>query len=280
MSPKGHAPPGPETTRGPCSGTGLAVVGIVSASVARNSSTVAHAGRCKVIRAGGGWLTRHVTHSTACAAMCQYLLTAPYSFLARMPVSRDNIIRLTASTPRVAFQGAPGAFSELAIQRQWPEGATPVPNDTFEGAVQCVLSNSAYFAAIPVENAIAGPVHVALVALRDHEAWLVRLGELCVTVHLCLMAPPGASLANLRIIRSHPMALAQCRMFCARHEWLVPEPHADTAGAARDVAALDDRTIGAVADVAAAQRYGLEILARSIEDVPANWTRFVIVSKR
>ena len=280
MSPEGRVSPGLETTRGPCSCTGLAMVWFVSASVAHNSSTVAHAGRCKVIEAGGGWLTHHITQSTACEAMCQYLPTAPYSFLARMPVSRDNIICPTSSTPRVAFQGALGAFSELAIQQHWPEGATPVPNDTFEGAVQCVLSNSADFAAIPVENAIAGPVHIALNALHTHEAGLVRHGELCVTIHLCLMAPPGASLANLRVIRSHSMALAQCRIFCARHEWLVPEPHADTAGAARDVAALDDRTIGAVASVAAAQRYGLEILAHSIEDIPTNWTRFVIVSKR
>ncbi|MBL0173394.1 MAG: hypothetical protein IPP90_22435 [Gemmatimonadaceae bacterium] len=185
-----------------------------------------------------------------------------------------------APRPRVAFQGALGAFSELAIQQQWPDGAVSVPNDTFEGTVQCVLSDNADFAAIPVENAIAGPVHIALEALDTHEAQLVRHGELRVVIHLCLMAPPGASLANLRVIRSHPMALAQCRIFCARHGWLAPEPHADTAGAACDVAAQGDRTIGAVAGESAAQRYGLEILARSIEDVPANWTRFVIVSKR
>lgn len=197
-----------------------------------------------------------------------------------MPVSRDNITNPTTPTPRVAFQGALGAFSELAIQQQWPNGATPVSNDTFESAVQCVLSANADFAAIPVENAIAGPVHVALEALHTHEAELVRQGELCVAIHLCLMAPPRASLASLRVVRSHPMALAQCRIFFARHAWLVPEPHADTAGAARDVATLDDRTIAAVAAESAALRYGLEILAHSIEDVPANWTRFVIVSKR
>jgi prephenate dehydratase len=81
-------------------------------------------------------------------------------------------------------------------------------------------------------------------------------------------------------VYSHPVALAQCRIFFARHSWLVSTPHADTAGAARDVAAAGERTRGAVASAMAAERYGLEIIARHIEDVSANWTRFVVVSKR
>ncbi|MEQ1691130.1 MAG: prephenate dehydratase domain-containing protein [Gemmatimonas sp.] len=197
-----------------------------------------------------------------------------------MPVSHDNVTRETTRIPRVAFQGALGAFSELAIQQHWPRGATPVPNDSFEGALQCVLSRKADFAVIPIQNAIAGPVHAALQSLDAVEARIVRHAEIPVNVHLCLMAPPGSSLDALRVIRSHPMALAQCRIFCARHGWLEPQAHEDTAGAAREVAALGDLTIGAIAAQAAAQRYGLEILVRSIEDVPANWTRFVVVSER
>jgi prephenate dehydratase len=127
-----------------------------------------------------------------------------------------------------------------------------------------------------IENAIAGRR-----ALRRSSpqaiAWLTRNS---VPIHLCLLAPFGASLAELRAVRSHPVALAQCRLFFAKHNWLISEPHPDTAGAARDVALLGDRTVGAVAGAAAAERYGLDIVARSIEDVPANWTRFVIVSER
>lgn len=208
------------------------------------------------------------------------LLIPVNSFLARMPVSHNAISHRTSHTPRVAFQGALGAFSELAIQQRWPDGATPVPHHSFGDALRCVLSNAADFAVVPIENAIAGRVHTAVEALDVVEPQLLRHGEILVAIHLCLMAPPGATLANLRVIRSHPMALAQCRIFCARHGWLVPETHADTAGAACEVAALGDRTVGAVAGEAAAQRYGLDILAYSIEDVPANWTRFVIVSKR
>lgn len=181
--------------------------------------------------------------------------------------------------PRVAFQGAYGAYSELAIARQWPEGATSMPCSTFPDALKAVVTGDADFAVIPVENAIVGPVRVALDALAGiGEAVVVRT-ELRVPIHLCLLAPAGASLAELREVRSHAVALAQCRIFFARHPWLISMPHEDTAGAARDVAAAHNRTWGAVAGATAAERYGLEIIARNIEDVPANWTRFLVVSR-
>jgi prephenate dehydratase len=185
------------------------------------------------------------------------------------------------ASPRVSFQGALGAFSELAIRQHWPDDrATPVPCDTFTQALDLVLTHEADFAVIPIENAIAGRVVSALQALESAGDRVQQDGEIRVPIHLCLLAPFGASLAELRAVRSHPVALAQCRLFFAKHNWLISEPHPDTAGAARDVALLGDRTVGAVAGAAAAERYGLDIVARSIEDVPANWTRFVIVSER
>lgn len=177
----------------------------------------------------------------------------------------------------VAFQGEPGAFSELAIRQQWSDQALALPRHTFADAIAAVIDHDADFAVIPVENAIAGPVQAALAALDAAANRIQREGEVSVDVHLCLMAPPGATIDNLRTIYSHPMALAQCRIFLARHAWLTPEPHADTAGAARDVAERGDRTVGAVAGAPAADRYGLTILARSVEDMPLNWTRFVII---
>ncbi len=182
--------------------------------------------------------------------------------------------------PRVAFQGALGAFSELAIQQHWRGEAVVVPAESFDDALGCVTAGVADFAVIPVENAIAGPVHPALTALERADAQIDRIGEVRIDVHLCLMAPAGATLAGLRQIHSHPMALAQCRIFFARHGWLTPVPHADTAGAARDVAERRDLAVGAVAGASAASRYGLEIIARAIEDVPVNWTRFIVVGRR
>jgi len=180
--------------------------------------------------------------------------------------------------PRVAFQGELGAFSELAIRQQWPKGATPVPCRTFPDTIASVRSGAAEYGVIPVENAIVGAVHVALDALRSAGIEVVERSELRVPIHLCLLAPHGASLAELRLVHSHAVALAQCRIFFARHGWLIPAPHDDTAGAARMVSELGDRTVGAVASEMAAERYNLEIIARHVEDVPANWTRFLVIS--
>lgn len=182
--------------------------------------------------------------------------------------------------PRVAFQGELGAFSEMAIRQQWPSGAEPIPCLTFPETIARLQQGDADFAVIPVENAIVGPVRVALDAIAAAGDALEVRAETRVPVHLCLMAPAGATLAELRAVFSHPVALAQCRIFFARHGWLDSTPHADTAGAARDVAQAGDRTRGAVASEMAAERYGLEIIARRIEDVAANWTRFVVVTAR
>ena len=186
----------------------------------------------------------------------------------------------TPPVPRIAFQGEIGAFSEMAIRQQWPDGAEPIPSATFPEALARVLTGDAHYAIVPVENAIVGRVKVALDALEAVGDAVEVRAETRVPVHLCLLAPRGATLAELRDVHSHPVALAQCRIFFARHSWLVSTPHADTAGAARDVAAAGERMRGAVASAMAAERYGLEIIARHIEDVSANWTRFVVVSKR
>lgn len=186
----------------------------------------------------------------------------------------------TDGIPRVAFQGALGAFSEMAIRQRWPEGADARPYGTFQAAVDSVLSRETDFAVLPVENAIAGRVQAAHDALDAAGDRLVRQSDLRVDVRLCLIAPRGATLHGVRVVHSHPMALAQCRIFFARHDWLTPAPHEDTAGAAADVASWNDVTVGAIASQAAAVRYGLDVIAPNIEDMPANWTRFLIVRAR
>jgi prephenate dehydratase len=127
--------------------------------------------------------------------------------------------------PTVSFQGEPGAFSELAIRRAWPHGATPYPCETFDHALDSLLDGTVDFAMIPVENAIVGPVLSALASLDVRNEKVRQVMELRVPVHLYLMALPGATLDALRAVRSHPVALAQCRYYLAQHPWLVPEPH-------------------------------------------------------
>lgn len=180
---------------------------------------------------------------------------------------------------RVAFQGELGAFSELAVRMRWNEDVDFVTCRTFADTVDAVLTGAADFAVIPVENAIAGVVVAARAALDGAGAQLQYLGELLVPVHLCFMAPHGASINAVRMVHSHQMALAQCQRFFAKHPWLIAQVHDDTAGAARDVAAAADLSVAAIAADAAATRYGLEILSRDIQDVSNNWTRFVVVQK-
>jgi prephenate dehydratase len=197
-----------------------------------------------------------------------------------MPSPQSSPDAGTARDPRVAFQGELGAFSELAIRQAWPAGAVPQACRTFGDAIASVELGDAEFAVIPVENAVVGPVHDATAALDASAARVRQVMDFRVPIHLCVMAPRDVELGELRVVRSHPMALAQCRIFLARHPWLSAEPHDDTAGAALYVADINDATLGAVASEAAAAQYGLAILARNIEDVRGNWTRFVVVERR
>jgi len=186
---------------------------------------------------------------------------------------------MTASPLRVAYQGEPGAYSDLAVRQHFGDTGVGVPFRTFGDALDAVVTGACDRVMLPVENAIAGPVRVALDALAPVESRLVSEAEHRLAIELCLLGVPGAMLATVRMVRSHPVALAQCRIFAARHPWFDTVGHDDTAGAAREVAETGDRTIAAIASVMAAERYGLEVLARGVQDVPHNWTRFLILRR-
>ncbi len=187
------------------------------------------------------------------------------------------------STPpaplRVAYQGEPGAYSDLAVRQHFGAHAEGIACRTFPDALAALQDGRADRAMIPIENAIAGPVRVALDALAVHGDAFARVDEHRLVIVLCLLGVPGAMLATVRAVRSHPVALAPCRIFRARHPWLDAPGPADTAGAAREVAAGGDRTVGAIASEMAAERYGLEVLARGIQDIPHNWTQFVVLAR-
>lgn len=226
---------------------------------------------------------RHSVTLTGHGVGCQYVI-ATHAYIYGMRAHARSASEFTDDSaaqhsPRVAFQGVPGAFSEQAIQQRWPNGAITVPGDTFAEALQHVTSGAADFAAIPVENAIAGPVEAAVNALSSMPALLFH-GDIRVDIQLCLMSVPGATLEGVRTVHSHQMALAQSQRFFAQHPWLVPAVHSDTAAAARDVSRQGDPAVAAIASEVAATIYELDILARGVQDTPDNWTRFVIVSER
>jgi prephenate dehydratase len=176
----------------------------------------------------------------------------------------------------VAFQGEPGAYGEEAILSWFgSEAVSAVAMPTFSAVCDAVASGSADAAVLPLENSVAGTVGDALDALATGPFTVV--GEILHPIDHHLLVRPGVALSDLKHVTSHWQALSQCGRFLDRHGWhLVPA--ADTAGAARQLAADRDPQLGAIASARAAALYGLEIAARHIQDSPHNVTRFAIIA--
>ena len=175
---------------------------------------------------------------------------------------------------RIAFQGELGAHSHLALSALAPD-AEPLPCATFAATLRAVREGAAAQALIPVENTIAG--RVADIHRLLPESGLFIVGEHFLPIRHALMGVPGARLTTLRRLYSHEMALRQC---WALLEELGLEAHvtADTAGAARRVAAAGDAANAALATPLAAKIHGLRILRRNVQDVQGNTTRFLLMA--
>jgi prephenate dehydratase len=174
----------------------------------------------------------------------------------------------------VAYQGEPGAFGEEAVIGWFGPSATPMPMPTFSAVCASVESGEADAGVLPLENSLAGTVGDALDALAVGSLRVV--GEALLPIRHQLLAKPGVELSEIERVSSHWQALAQCEGYLSAHSWRVV-PAADTAGAARELAASGDRTAAAIASRAAAERYGLALLAEDIQDADHNVTRFAIL---
>jgi len=175
----------------------------------------------------------------------------------------------------IAFQGEPGAYSDLACRTACPDMAT-LPCDTFEDTFAAVGEGRAGKAMIAIDNSVAG--RVADVHHLMPESGLHIVGEHFQRVVHHLLAPKGATLQTLKTVHSHVHALPQCRKLI-RELGLKAVVHADTAGAAADVAKLGDPTQAAIASELAGQIYGLVSLRADVADTPNNTTRFVIMQR-
>ncbi len=172
---------------------------------------------------------------------------------------------------KIAFQGESGANSEVACRRYAPD-FEPLPCNSFELVFAAVRDGEAERAMIPVENSVAGRVSDIHHLLP--KAGLAIRAEHFLRVYHQLLCIKGADPKGLKIVRSHPMALSQCRDEIERRG-LLPEMAADTAGAARELADKPEKHIAVIAPELAAELYGLEIAARDIEDANHNTTRFL-----
>ena len=180
------------------------------------------------------------------------------------------------STLKIAFQGEPGANSDIASREVYPD-CEPIPCATFEDALAAIQNGEAELGMIPIENSIAGRV-ADIHHLLPH-ANLHIIGEHFLRIQFHLMAPKGATLKTIKTVESHIHALGQCRRFIREHDYKAVIA-TDTAGAAMQVAKAGDITRGALAPRLAAQIYGLDVLAENVEDEDHNTTRFVILSRK
>jgi len=178
---------------------------------------------------------------------------------------------------RVAFQGAHGAYSEEAVRRLWP-GAAPVPLRENLDVARAVERGDVEAGVLPVENTLAGSVVASYDAIAAC-AGVVAVAEVVVGIHHCVLGVPGSALAEVRVVESHPVALAQCGGFFRAHPHLEPRASYDTAGAAEEVARAGDPRRAALAGRAAALHYRLDVLAPDVEDRADNQTRFVALGR-
>ena len=205
--------------------------------------------------------------------------------------------------PRVSFQGELGAYGDAAIADRWRGRAVAMPARTFEEALAMVCTGQTNYAVIPVWNSTLGDLRTQRRALAACGPRVDVVDELVVTVQHCLMALPSATLETIRVVGSHPAALAQCQRFFRTRRKLIQREAFDTAGAARELAlvlpvsrwpgaadcqqrpwfdgaGVGVHELGVIASATAARRYGLTVLAEAIQDDPGNVTRFAVVRAR
>ena len=175
----------------------------------------------------------------------------------------------------IGYQGEPGAYSEQAVHALFA-GDQALPFRTVRALFESVGTAAVDRGVVPLENSLAGSINETYDLLARGDVHIV--GELVLAVDHALLALPGTRLQDIRLVSSHPQALAQCDEYLAElGAELVPVY--DTAGAAKRIAEEDRRDEGAVASERAAERYGLEIVARHIQTNAQNQTRFAAIAR-
>jgi prephenate dehydratase len=179
--------------------------------------------------------------------------------------------------PDVAYQGHPGAFSDVAARALVP-GARTRGYPSFDAVAEAVDAGEAEYGVLPVENAIAGSIPRNYELLWERPELRIR-GEAVLPIELCLIGVAGASEERIGEIRSHAVALEQVRRYAGAHPHWTKTATTDTAGAVREVVALGDPAVAAIGPALAAEIHGGTILARGVHDERENYTRFFLIAR-
>lgn len=206
----------------------------------------------------------------------QYNRLAEAGTLGRLPFT--GVDRLETDRARVVFQGAEGAYSQMAMLRYFGEGVKSFHVDTFRDAMTAIEEGRADFAVLPIENSTAGIVSEIYDLLAEFENYIV--GEQIIEIEHCLMGLPGTDISQIRTVYSHPQSLMQSARYLNGHEDWKQVSLRNNAFAARKVSEEGDRTQAAIASEQAAKIYGLEILKRGVNQSETNSTRFIIVTNQ
>lgn len=179
---------------------------------------------------------------------------------------------------RVAFQGAKGAFSQVAVHELLGTDVDLVPCQRFDDVFRVLARGRVSAAVVPIENTLHGSVHENYDHLLEYQLPIV--GETNIRIVHNLIALPGLTMKKVKRVYSHPVALNQCLDFFTEHPELERVPFYDTAGSVKMLAEERPEGGAAIASAVAAEIYGAKILRRSIEDDRRNFTRFFLLRRK
>ncbi len=182
---------------------------------------------------------------------------------------------LISKAKRIAFQGEPGAYANLAAREALPH-ALAIPKPSFDDAIEAVRSGDCDLCIIPVENSLHG--RIADIHQLLPEAGLFIVGEHFLRIQHQLLGVKGAQLSDVKTVLSQAPALGQCRKIIRDNHWTAQHWH-DTAGSARHIAEQGDKSVAAIASALAGLTYGLDVLQANVEDESHNMTRFLIMAR-
>ena len=197
----------------------------------------------------------------------------PFGTLAGQIVSAKDGIKENIA---VACQGTGGAFGSIAAGSLHPTGSIKYFG-TFEDVFKAVANDEAVYGVLPVENSNAGSVSEVYDLILKYRYYIVSAADLSVSQNL--LGVKGASLEDIKTVYSHPQALSQSKQFL-KENGIKREPFGNTALAAKYVSELSDKSVGAVASTLAAELYGLDVIAKNIQTIKNNSTRFITISKQ
>lgn len=231
----------------------------------------------RVCRANGGPLNdQSVTRIFQCV-IDEIRLRQSKVFHAPLPRPEGDGDAAAPRFARVAFQGERGAFSEEAAAGLLGAGVALVPRPTFEALFAALDEGAADALMVPLENSLMGSVYRCYDLLLERPLYIVAEVVRHITHHL--IGCEGAAVEALRVVESHPAALAQCEHFFTEHPWITRVPADDTAASVRRVVEGGDPARAAIAGKRAATIYGGVVLREHLEDHEENYTRFVLVAQ-